>query len=77
MSGENNNLNNIDGKINNDKGRNTTLTKKKDKESPKSLNVIFYCDTCKRVPLIIFSEKNPKILKYCEKSKNIKILRKR
>ena len=74
MSGEDNNLNNIEGKINNDKGRNANLTKNKDKDSSKSLNVIFYCDTCKRVPLIIFSEKNPKILKYCENDKKIELI---
>ena len=74
MSGENNNLNNIDGKIKNDKGRNVNLTKNKDKDSSKSLNVIFYCDTCKRVPLIIFNEKNPKILKYCENDKKIELI---
>ena len=74
MSGEDNNLNNIEGKINNDKGRNANLTKNKDKDSSKSLNVIFYCDTCKRIPLIIFSEKNPKILKYCENDKKIELI---
>ena len=42
MSGEDNNLNNIEGKINNDKGRNANLIKNKDKDSSKSLNVIFY-----------------------------------
>ena len=74
MSGENNNLNNIDGKIKNDKGRNVNLTKNKDKDSSKSLNVIFHCDTCKRIPLIIFNEKNPKILKYCENDKKIELI---
>ena len=74
MSGENNNLNNIDGKIKNDKGRNVNLTKNKDKDSSKSLNVIFHCDTCKRVPLIIFNEKNPKIIKYCENDKKIELI---
>ena len=74
MSGEDNNLNNIEGKINNDKGRNANLTKNKDKDSSKSLNVIFHCDTCKRVPLIIFNEKNPKIIKYCENDKKIELI---
>ena len=54
MSSETNTVNNIDGKINTDKEKNT---KNYNKDSKKPINVIFFCEACKRIPLIIFSEK--------------------
>ena len=74
MSGEISNLNNINEKINNDNEKNMNLTKNKDKDFSKPFNVIFFCGVCKRIPLIIFSEKNPKILKYCENDKKTELI---
>lgn len=68
MSNESNNTN-IETKKENEKTKNINTAKNKDKKPIKPCNTIFYCETCKKIPLIIFSEKNPKIIKYCE-SKN-------
>ena len=74
MSSETNTVNNIDGKINTDKEKNMNSSKNNDKDSQKPINVIFYCEACKRIPLIIFSEKNPKILKYCDGDKKTELI---
>jgi hypothetical protein len=74
MSSETNTVNNIDGKINTDKEKNMNSSKNNDKDSQKPINVIFYCEACKRIPLIIFSEKNHKILKYCDGDKKTELI---
>ena len=72
----NNNIigNDADAKINNNKAKNENLSKDKDNKSSKPFNVIFYCETCKRIPLLIFSEKNPKIVRYCDNDKKTELI---
>ena len=70
MSNDSNTIDNVDTKIKNEKTKGSNTSKSKDKKSSKPFNVIFYCETCKRIPLLIFSEKSPKIVKYCENNKN-------
>ena len=70
MSNDSNTIDNVDIKIKNEKTKGSNTSKSKDKKSSKPFNVIFYCETCKRIPLLIFSEKSPKIVKYCENNKN-------
>ncbi len=70
MSNDSNTIDNVDTKIKNEKTKGSNTSKSKDKKSSKPFNIIFYCETCKGVPLLIFSEKSPKIIKYCENNKN-------
>ena len=73
MSNESNNTN-IETKKENDKTKNLNTGKNKDKKPFKPLNAIFYCEICKRIPLIIFSEKMPKIIKYCENENKTELI---
>ena len=72
----NNNIigNNTDAKINNNKTKTENLSKNKDNNASKPYNVVFYCETCKRIPLMIFSEKNPKVVKYCDNDKKTELI---
>ena len=72
MSNQCNNIN-IETKIEKDKAKNLNTAKNKEKFL-KPFNAIFYCETCKRIPLLIFSEKIPKILKYCESKNNAELI---
>ena len=74
MSNNNSTVNNIDNKINNNKAKIENLQKNKDNKSSKQNNVALYCETCKRIPLIIFSEKSPKLIKYCENDKKVELI---
>ena len=66
MSNNINSENISDSKANNNKVKNENSSNNSDKKSAKPFNAIFYCETCKRTPLLVFSEKSPKILKYCQ-----------
>ena len=72
----NNNIaeNIADAKINNIKGKSENSLKKNDKKIEKPFNAIFYCENCKRIPLLVFSEKSPKILKYCQNDKKAELI---
>ena len=72
----NNNIaeNIADAKINNIKGKNENSLKKNDKKIEKPFNAIFYCENCKRIPLLVFSENSPKILKYCQNDKKAELI---
>ena len=48
--------------------------KEKDKKISKIQNIPFFCDKCKHIPLIFFSEKNLELLKYCDTNKKIEVL---
>ena len=72
----NNNIaeNIADARINNIKGKSENSLKKNDKKIEKPFNAIFYCENCKRIPLLVFSEKSPKILKYCQNDKKAELI---
>ena len=72
----NNNIaeNIADARINNSKVKNEISSKKNDKKIEKPFNAIFYCENCKRIPLLVFSEKSPKILKYCQNDKKAELI---
>ena len=74
MSSNINTVNNNDSKINNNKGKKDNTSENKDKNSSKQFNVAFYCETCKRIPVIFFSEKSPKIVKYCDTNKKTELI---
>ena len=72
----NNNIaeNIADARINNTKVKSENSSKKSDKKIEKPFNAIFYCENCKRIPLLVFSEKSPKILKYCQNDKKAELI---
>ena len=72
----NNNIaeNIADAKIKNIKGKSENSLKKNDKKIEKPFNAIFYCENCKRIPLLVFSEKSPKILKFCQNDKKAELI---
>ena len=74
MSNNINSENLSDSKANNNKVKNENSSNNSDKKSAKPFNAIFYCETCKRTPLLVFSEKSPKILKYCQNNKKAELI---
>ena len=74
MSSNFNSVAMANNKIKDNKSKKENTSKEKDNNINKPYNVTFYCETCKRIPLIIFSEKNPKILKYCDGDKKTELI---
>ena len=60
--------------LNNKIPKNPPSYQTKDTKKAKSPNLTFICDNCKKIPLIFFSQKNPKMIKFCETDKNIEVL---
>lgn len=61
-----------------DENNNSNRTQKSKEENEsnekKPLNIIFYCDQCNRIPLIIPSNNNFKMIKYCNIQKKAEII---
>ena len=74
MSSNFNSVAMANNKIKDNKSKKENTTKEKDNNINKPYNVTFYCETCKRIPLIIFSEKSTKIVKYCEVNKKTELI---
>ena len=58
----------------NDINRTKNINRNKESEEKELKNVIFHCEQCKRIPLIIPSNKNNKIIIYCKNQKMTEVI---
>ena len=54
--------------------KNPPSSKARGKKQSNLSNVTFICESCKHIPLIFFSQKNLKLLKYCNADKKMEII---